>query len=193
MKNKAFIVAPWAILLVIMLSSCFGDTPTQADPPINCDASANSHSTLRSYDYSPECDALAQIYDARMKTVNTWTVIYSMGKPVFVCPSKGYPIPYTTEFTNPMQETYHGAAGNAVIPQAEPNGLFTGTSNATWVLCIRALAGGGSETVPVYSEPDALAFPYPVQIGNDGSVQDAGGSSSVQIIVKSGATPKSKG
>jgi hypothetical protein len=120
-----------------------------------------------------------------MKTVNTWTVIYSMGKAVFACPSKGYPIPYTTQLTNPNQILpYAGSTASVAIPQAEPNGLYTGTSTATWVLCIRTLPGGGSEINPVYTESDALAFSYPVKISDDGTIQDAGGSSSVSISIK---------
>jgi hypothetical protein len=119
-----------------------------------------------------------------MKGGNTWTVFYSMGKPIFVCPSIGYPIPYTSQFTNPMQQTSPGTAGNVAIPQAEPNGLFTGTTNATLILCVRALPGGGSQVVPVYSEPDVITLPYPVTIGSDGTIQDAGGNSSVNIKLK---------
>lgn len=170
------------VFLILSAESC--DTPQTGSESNQVNSQQTTYATnqpLHKYDYSPERDELQQIYDARMKVVNTWTVIYSMGKPVFVCPSKGYPIPYTTQLTNPENWVGTGLA----IPQAEPNGLYTGSSMATWVLCIRALPGGGSEVEPVYSEPDAVAFPYPVAIGSDGSVQDAGGASSVQINVKS--------
>lgn len=187
--KKVLFVAPWLLLLMLTLSAFSCDAPqtsTESGQVNDQQTTYSNNQPLHKYDYSPERDELQQIYDARMKVVNTWTVIYSMGKPVFVCPSKGYPIPYTTQLTNPDQVTsgVSTAEPNVVIPQAEPNGLYTGTSSATWVLCIRTLPGGGSEIEPVYSEPDAIAFPYPVQIGSDGSIQDAGGSSSVQINVK---------
>lgn len=192
-KNKAFIVVPWLILVFLLLSAESCDAPQTASESnqVNDQQTVYSQNQpLRKYDYSPERDELQQIYDARMKVVNTWTVIFSMGKPIFVCPSKGYPIPYTTQLTNPDVVTNGGVdpktgSGNVTLPQAEPNGLYTGTSSATWVLCIRSLPGGGSEIDPVYSEPDAIAFPYPVTIATDGTIQDAGGSSSVQINVKS--------
>jgi hypothetical protein len=191
--RKAFIAAPWLIIAFMLVSAFSCDAPQTSSESnqVNDQQTVYSQNQpLHKYDYSPERDELQQIYDARMKVVNTWTVIYSMGKPVFVCPSKGYPIPYTTQLTNPDRVTAGGTndnsgSGNVALPQAEPNGLYTGSSMATWVLCIRTLPGGGSEIEPVYSEPDALAFPYPVQIGSDGSVQDAGGASSVQINVKS--------
>lgn len=190
--KKVFMIAPWLLLAFLLLTAESCDyTPSQTSSESN---QVNDQQTIyaqsqpiHKYDYSPEKDELQQIYDARMKVVNTWTVIYSMGKPLFVCPSKGYPIPYTTQLTNPdqVQDGSSSVNPSQVIPQAEPNGLYTGTTSTTWVLCIRTLPGGGSEIEPVYSESDALAFPYPVTIGADGSVQDAGGQSSVQITVKS--------
>jgi hypothetical protein len=107
-KNKAFMIMPWLILLCIVLSASACDyTPAQTSSESN---QVNDQQTtyannqpLHKYDYSPERDELQQIYDARMKLTNTWTVIYSMGKAVFVCPSRGYPIPYTTQLTNPSQ------------------------------------------------------------------------------------------
>ncbi len=185
--KRIFILAPWLLLLGLFLTAGACDSPQTSTESnqVNSQQSVYSQSQpLHQYDYSPERDELQQIYDARMKVVNTWTVIYSMGKPVFVCPSKGYPIPYTTQLTNPNTVTNgsgpNTGTGNVVLPQAEPNGLYTGTSSATWVLCMR-----NGQLEPVYAEPDAVAFPYPVTIASDGSIQDAGGESSVQVTVKS--------
>lgn len=167
---------------MLTAESCDGSQTSSESGQVNSQQSTYAQNQpLHKYDYSPERDELQQIYDFRMKGGNTWTVFYSMGKPIFVCPSIGFPIPYTTQLTNPESWVGTGVA----IPQAEPNGLYTGTTNATEVLCVRTLPGGGSETVPVYSEPDVIVLPYPVTIGSDGSIQDAGGSSSVQINVKS--------
>jgi hypothetical protein len=187
--KKAIIIIPWLLLLCIVLSAEACDTPQTSSESnqVNDQQTIYSNSQpLHKYDYSPERDELQQIYDARMKLTNTWTVIFSMGKPIFVCPSRGYPIPYTTQLTNPDRLAQYpgGSTATVTLPQAEPNGLYTGTSTATWVLCIRTLPGGGSEIDPVYSEPDALAFSYPVKIADDGTIQDAGGSSSVSINIK---------
>lgn len=182
--KKWYILALLGVFVTIILSaSSCDDTSTPATESQKVDSQNGTYATnqpLHTYDYSPERDELQQIYDARMKVVNTWTVIYSMGKAVFSCPSKGYPIPYTTQLTNPQSVANSGANyGYAILPQAEPNGLYTGQTTATWVLCIR-----NGEILPVYSETDALAFPYPVQIDGNGNVQDAGGASSAQINVK---------
>lgn len=107
-----------------------------------------------------------------MHIVDTYTVIVSFGKPMYVTASKGFPIPYTTQLTNPMKEDLNGQYWGLTLPQDEPNGLYTGTTMATWVLEVRHLPGGGVETAPFYSEPDVLCFTHPVDITPDGRIVD---------------------
>ncbi len=188
----------WYTLLAIVLcvflyvafaaDSCSGgSSPVQnqiTNQVDNQDTIYNKNQPIPTYDYSPEKDALTQIYNYRMQNVDTWTVVIPMNPLVqpYVTPSKGYPIPYTTQLTNPMRELDAGyQQGWAVtIPQSEPNGLYTGTTMATWFLAVRTLPGGGSETVPIYSEPDVMAFPFPVEFKN-GQIVDIGQQSSIQI------------
>ena len=48
-----------------------------------------------------------------------------------------------------------------MIPQAEPNGLFSPPSaNGTWVLCSNPNKAG--ETMPVYIEPNVIVSPFPL-------------------------------
>jgi len=192
--KKAFIIVPWLILAFMLFSGCAlfsSDTPqtTSESDQVNSQQTIYANNQpIHQYDYSPERDALQQIYDARMKDLNTWSVIFppaSSGIQPYVCPSVGYPIPYTTQFTNPDQ-VHTGSASydpSVVLPQAEPNGLYTGNTDATWVRCVRKLSGGGSEVDAVYSEPAALTYPYPIKIEN-GSIIDAGGNSSFSIKTK---------
>jgi hypothetical protein len=67
--------------------------------------------------------------------LTTYTYLYSdmTGKLVFACDSIGYGIPSTTQYTNPEKEIH--SSGGATMPQADPNGLFSGNSSGTWVLC----------------------------------------------------------
>lgn len=133
------------------------------------------------FNYSQTRQTLIEIYKAKTGNVATWTVFYSFGKPIYVCPSIGYPIPATTQLTNPDQiivNTDNGNIASGAIPQAEPDGTFTGTTNATYVACVRA----DGTISPVYAEPDVIAFPYPVKIdAASGAVTDAGGQSSVSV------------
>lgn len=128
------------------------------------------------FNFSEERDVLNQIYKARMGAVNTYSVAYSFGRPIWACPSIGYPIPYTTQLTNPQAVSHDtGASWGVVLPQAEPNGLYTGTTTSTWVLCVRKLAGGGTEVDPVYVEQEVIAFSYPVNVDfSTGQITDPG-------------------
>lgn len=178
---------------LLSASSCDeGNSPQQAKETNQVDKQQETYQNnqpVHSYNYSPERDALQQIYDARMRIVDTWTVVYSYGKPIHVSATKGYPIPYTTQLTNTQRALSNGVSCSncwaVTLPQAEPNGLFTGTTAATWILEVRKLPGGGAETVPVYCESEVDAFPYPVKIV-DGQIVDTGNQSSTQIQLKDG-------
>jgi hypothetical protein len=73
------------------------------------------------------------------------------------CNSVGYGLPYATQYTNP-QMRLSGQNGNVVLPQADPNGLYSPASaEGTWVMCVF-----NGKPKPVYIEdrvtvsPDAL-------------------------------------
>ena len=70
--------------------------------------------------------------------LTTFTYVFSqgLGKFVFFCDSIGYGIPAATQFTNPQKVTSY-AGHPVVLPQADPNGLFSPASaDATWVMCL---------------------------------------------------------
>lgn len=137
------------------------------------------------FNYSQQRATLIEVYKAKTAGTATYSVVYSFGKPVFVCPSIGFPIPATTQLTaseSPVRVQLNpnsSEASSFVLPQAEPDGTYTGTSAATYILCVRA---DGSVS-PVYAEPDVMTFTYPVKIV-DGAVVDAGGASTVKVDVK---------
>lgn len=91
------------------------------------------------------------------------------GKLTFLCNSVGYGIPYATQFTAPqsMQRYYlpRGAGENesasygvTLLPQAEPNGLFSPDSaEGTWVICTDPQS---NEAKPVYIEPRIITVPF---------------------------------
>lgn len=113
---------------------------------------------IPTYDYSLERGRAIELYNARMRASQTWSVWRSQtGMVEDDCPSSGYPIPYGVQLTSPDVQ---GTAG-ATLSQAEPNGLFTNgiTSEATWVLCI--VDGAIS---PMYVETKVTTYPYPVTV-----------------------------
>ena len=100
---------------------------------------------------------LKDIYEMRDQDgliTYTYIVAQMSGKLVFLCNSVGYGIPYSTQFTSPSKAEYN----HTVLPQADPNGLFSPSStDGTWVLCKDP---NGKSVQPVYIEPRIIVFPF---------------------------------
>lgn len=96
----------------------------------------------------------------------TWTYTRNdmTGKFNFLGKSIGYPLPYSTQFTNPQKvEEYYRSSSSAytvtTLPQADPNGLFSPSSaEGTWVMLIDPK--DPSHVAPVYCEPKVTTFPW---------------------------------
>jgi hypothetical protein len=91
----------------------------------------------------------------------TYTYVWNEfnGKMVFFCDSIGYGIPYATQYTSPEKMVGYNSAP-AVVPQADPNGLFSPASaEGTWVMCKNP---NGKEVRPVYVEPRIIVSPFPL-------------------------------
>jgi len=119
---------------------------------------------LPKFDYSLERDVAIQLYQARNEKVTTWTVWRSdMGQIEGDCASIGYPIPYDTSLTNPVQGMYNHQQV-VVVEQAEPNGLYSSKNSvATWVRCIIKVNDEEIEA-PVYVESKVTTYPFPVDV-----------------------------
>jgi len=80
------------------------------------------------------------------------------GKLVFIGRCIGYGIPFSAQYTNPEKIAARGQYGTAVLPQADPNGLFMPTSSsATWLMMIDPKT---KKTRPVYIEPEIVVSPF---------------------------------
>lgn len=74
------------------------------------------------------------------------------GKWVFEGEAIGYPIPYSTEYTNPSYIASHMDSGYAVLPYADPNGLFSSQSTqADWIMRVDPKTG---DVEPAFCEPN---------------------------------------
>lgn len=102
---------------------------------------------------------LKQILEMRDTSISTVTYTQDMnGKLHKVCDSIGYGIPYSTQFTNPMRE----GMGHVVLPQADPNGLFSPASaDATWVTCLNPET---KQTGVIMVEPHIIVSPWPLEV-----------------------------
>lgn len=106
---------------------------------------------------------LKEILERRDKGLVTYTYAYSE---TFACyryigETIGYPLPYATQFTNPSKVEQFSRSGGyswQVLPQADPNALFSPSSaDATWTLMKNP---NGKDLGPVYSEPKLVASPF---------------------------------
>lgn len=67
----------------------------------------------------------------------TYLVAQATGKVFLLCNSMGYAISDATGYTNPQRIHEKSTVGYAIMPQAEPNGLFTpDASDTAWVVCV---------------------------------------------------------
>ncbi len=91
----------------------------------------------------------------------TYTYMFSQFTGKFTCigVSVGFPIPYATQYTNPMKiERSQVNVGIAVLPQADPNGLFSPASaDATWSLMKDP---AGKDIGPAYQEDKIDTYPF---------------------------------
>jgi hypothetical protein len=103
---------------------------------------------------------LKMIYELRdQSNLVTYSYIYSVytGKFTFLGQTIGYPIPYSTQFTNPERPLNPNYMDSSMIPQADPNGLFSPQSSAaTWVLMKEPAPS--TKVTPFYCEENIECF-----------------------------------
>jgi len=88
----------------------------------------------------------------------TYLIAEQTGKLRFLGQTIGYPIPYATQYTNPQKSEWSERRGTVVLPQADPNALFSPASaEGTWVLMYNPETEKAS---PVYCEPRVLCLPF---------------------------------
>ena len=105
---------------------------------------------------------MKDILELRDRNVTTTTYLVGMNNQLTkLCDSVGYGLPYATQYTNPQHLVYDGTHGGVILPQADPNGLYSPASaDGTWVLCVDHKDG---KAKPVYVEPRVIVSPIPLQ------------------------------
>lgn len=108
---------------------------------------------------------MKDILEMRDKMVPTYTYLAgemngTIGEKV--CDSLGYGLSGATQFTNPQKVagwSDGGSYGHSVLPQADPNGLFSPPSTeGTWVMC---KVPNSDKIAPQYIEPRIIVLTYP--------------------------------
>lgn len=89
------------------------------------------------FDYSQYRQTVINVETAEVNGVATTTFMFNQGStvPIMSCPSLGYPIASTAQLTNPLQVI---TSGGGVVEQQEPNGVYTGSSTGTYVVCVQS-------------------------------------------------------
>jgi len=109
---------------------------------------------------------LKDILELRDTQIRTYTYTQDMNGHLHkMCDSVGYGISAATQYTNPQRVANRDETqetGNVVVPQADPNGLYSPASTeGTWVLCSDP---NQHKTVPVYIEPRVIVSPFPLSV-----------------------------
>lgn len=107
---------------------------------------------------------LKDIYEMRDQeglTTYTYIVAENSGKLIFLGESVGYGLAASIQFTNPQKiAEARSQTGYAILPQADPNGLFSPASaEGTWVMLLNKQ---DHKVHPVYIEPRVIVSPFPL-------------------------------
>ncbi len=161
MSKKNFVVAIVAAVIgVVALGGCTTNADTRERNKVSAQQDIyGANQPIPQYDWSLARHLWIQFYDAQNQEVTTFSYIRPMsgGNPVFDCASMGYALPRDTQLTNPVQKIPNS---EAVIEQAEPNGLFTSkNTDQTVIFCLNE----DGTVSPVTTEEKVTAFPFPVK------------------------------
>lgn len=108
---------------------------------------------------------LKEILELRDKMPPTHTYMADLNGHLHkVCDSIGYGIPASTQFTSPQKVDSY--AHSIVLPQADPNGLFSpSSSEGSWVLCLNP---ENNKISPLYAEPRLVVSQFiPMNVVKD--------------------------
>jgi uncharacterized membrane protein YeiB len=144
-RRYGFIATMFALTVMLLMifsfaGSCSNQSPSdiqQASQQEQIAQQSNQVVGMPNITNFREKATLKQIYELRdQANLVTYSYIFSImtGKFTFIGQTIGYPIPYATQFTNPDKIVY-ATNGNIIVPQQDPNALFSPSSAAaTWVL-----------------------------------------------------------
>ena len=146
-RRKIILSIAVATIALVGLAGC-----TAPDAAQNDQNSTDSQLTryqknqpLPSSDWSQYRQTVIDVEMAQIHGVTTTSFFFNQGTPtpIKVCPSIGFPVATTAQLTSPDQLIYGGSAkGSGVVAQQEPNGVYTGGSSGTYVVCV---AGDGTK------------------------------------------------
>jgi hypothetical protein len=148
--RKLKLIALTSLLAVVAIAgSACTDSSTQTDKRATDEQMKQYQEgqPLPAFDRSQSRQTLIDVVTIRAESITTTSFFMMVGAPdpVFMCPSIGVPIPGTWSLTNPVQTA---GSNGAVVAQAEPDGIYTGDTDATSTICV----DGNGKTFMFYHE-----------------------------------------
>lgn len=141
-KIKAIIVT---VLITIGVSSCTNDhgNATKKETNVSRDQ-LNIYldsQPLPVFKTSQLRQNLIEIETAQSNVTVTTSFFFNMGiaDPITVCSSVGFPIPASYQLSNPQARMQDH---DLTLPQLESNGVYTGDTTGTYVICVDAEGNG---------------------------------------------------
>lgn len=148
---KRIFVITAALVLLVSVSACTNDKPAD-DANVKDKVSsgeilkkAQTAQPVPQFGYSQIRQTLIDAQTAQANSTQTTSFFFINGvpDPTFTCPSIGFPVAGTSQLTNPEQLTREYLGSNwgyntGVIKQIDPNGIYSGDTSATFVLCVEA-------------------------------------------------------
>jgi len=163
-KFKAASILVILAMTVTLFVGCEGDTSstdnTQANQTEQLQAQAQSKlgmpNIVNFYEKATLKNIMEACDDSKLVTY-AYTKNEYTGKFTYIGQAMGYGIPYGTEYTNPERIAQSYQSGYAILPQADPNGLYKATNvNATWIMLIDPKTGKAN---PMYFESALTVLP----------------------------------
>lgn len=174
--NKLVVVSGLALGAFFVLTAESCDTPAttqqiEARKQDRMQAESNAAVGMPSIVNWTEKRRYKEIFEKRDDPkLQTYTYLVGMNNQHSpLCRSIGFGIPESEQFTNPSTvQDFGGSQKYAyeVIPQADPNGLYSSPSaNGTWILCLTK----DGKVEPQRSEPNVVTLTVPwSQLNQDG-------------------------
>lgn len=172
-----------AALIGTTAGSCSSDSgdKTEKDFTERSQRQFNIAQPPHQYDASQARENLIAAHDAMAYGANSWTVQYTEGVGItFQCASRGFPLPFGTQLTNP-DKVVGNAHGNVTVPQQEPYGVYPPADvPATLANCVLPDGNIGI----FYSEPPLTAFMFDVKCDDKAKSCKVSGSAKATVTVK---------
>jgi hypothetical protein len=169
MKTRIFsLFGTMACIGLIGLASCRDDSSdrVQQDQQEILLKQATNATGMPSITRFTERKMLKAILELRDSELATVTYIVDLqGHAHKLCNSVGYGLPYATQYTSP-QKLDTSVNHYVVLPQADPNGLFSPASaDGTWIMCLNPET---KKAAALYVEPRVIVSPFelPIEVLN---------------------------